>query len=217
MAGRRRSDRALRDKLRAPGCPGGASREKRRRFWAFIAEGLSSEDAAMKVEVSQPVGSRWFRVSGGLAPSHLARSSKPLSERYLSFAEREAIALLRAQGAGVRKVARRLGRAASTISRELRRNAATRGGNLDYRATRHSGTRSARRVDQSLRSWRRMRHCGPMCRSVSPASSLARVGRGERAVPWKGRRHGPRQHRRWARAWSPQQIAARLRLDDPDD
>jgi len=135
MAGRRRSDRALRDKLRSPGCPGVASREKRRRFWAFIAEGLSSEDAAMKVEVSQPVGSRWFRVSGGLAPSHLARSSKPLSERYLSFAEREEIALLRAQGAGVREVARRLGRAASTISRELRRNAATRGGNLDYRAT----------------------------------------------------------------------------------
>jgi transposase-like protein len=115
MAGRRRSDRALRDKLRSPGRPGVASREKRRRFWAFIAEGLSSEDAAMKVEVSQPVGSRWFRVSGGLAPSHLARSSKPLSERSLSFAEREEIALLRAQGAGVREVARRLGRAASTL------------------------------------------------------------------------------------------------------
>src|SRR3954463_13999630 len=98
MAGRRRSDRALRDKLRSPGRPGVASREKRRRFWAFIAEGRSSEDAAMKVGVSQPVGSRWFRVSGGLAPSHLACSSKPLSERYLSFAEREEVALLRREG-----------------------------------------------------------------------------------------------------------------------
>src|ERR1700712_2451908 len=100
MACRGRSGRALRDKLRSPGCPGVASREKRRRFWAFIAEGLSSEDAAMKVAVSQPVGSRWFRVSGGLAPSHLARSSKPLSERYLSFAEREEIAASRAGGWG---------------------------------------------------------------------------------------------------------------------
>jgi IS30 family transposase len=70
-----------------------------------------------------------------MAPSHLSPASKPLSGRYLSFAEREEIALWRAQGLGVREVARRLGRAASTISRELRRNAATRHGNLDYRAT----------------------------------------------------------------------------------
>ena len=70
-----------------------------------------------------------------MVPSHLAPSRKPPSDRYLSFAEREEIALLRMQGHGVCEVARRLGRAASTISRELRRNAATRGGNLDYRAT----------------------------------------------------------------------------------
>ena len=37
------------------------------------------------------------------------------------------------------------------------------------------------------------------------------------AVAWKGRRHGPRQHRRWARAWSPAQIAHRLPIDFPDD
>src|SRR4029450_10695266 len=59
----------------------------------------------------------------------------PLSGRYLSFAEREEIALLRVQRCGVREVARRLGRSPSTISRELRRNAATRGGGLEYRAS----------------------------------------------------------------------------------
>ena len=89
----------------------------------------------MRAGVSQPVGFRWFRQSGGMPPSHLARSAKPPSGRCLSFAEREEIALLRVKGLGVREVARRLGRAASTISRELRRNAATRGGELDYRAT----------------------------------------------------------------------------------
>jgi hypothetical protein len=59
----------------------------------------------------------------------------PLSGRYLTFAEREEIAILRARDVGVRAIARSLGRAASTISRELRRNAATRGGYLDYRAS----------------------------------------------------------------------------------
>ncbi|SNR57680.1 Helix-turn-helix domain-containing protein [Actinomadura mexicana] len=62
-------------------------------------------------------------------------SLDPPSGRYLSFAEREEIAVLRAQRYGVREIARRLGRHPSTISRELRRNAATRGGRLDYRAS----------------------------------------------------------------------------------
>jgi IS30 family transposase len=57
------------------------------------------------------------------------------SGRYLSFAEREEIALLRAERRGVRAIARQLGRAPSTISRELRRNAATRSGGFEYRAT----------------------------------------------------------------------------------
>jgi len=49
--------------------------------------------------------------------------------------EREEIALLRAQNFGVREIARRLERSPSTISRELRRNAASRAGTLQYRAT----------------------------------------------------------------------------------
>jgi IS30 family transposase len=57
------------------------------------------------------------------------------SARYLCFAEREEIALLRAEGCCVREIARWMGRSPSTISRELRRNAATRGGRLDYRAS----------------------------------------------------------------------------------
>jgi IS30 family transposase len=36
-------------------------------------------------------------------------------------------------------------------------------------------------------------------------------------VYWKGRRHGRRKDRRWAKAWSPEQIARRLPIDFPDD
>ena len=161
MAGRRHSDRALRAKCPSPGRPGVARREDRRCFWALIAAGRSSWDAATGVGVSEAVGSRWFREAGGMPPSTLGRSSKPPSGRCLSFAEREEIALWRAQGHGVREVARRLGRAASTISRELRRNAATRGGGLEYRATtaQWHAERAARRpkpaklaTDASLRT-----------------------------------------------------------------
>lgn len=60
---------------------------------------------------------------------------KAFSGRYLTFAEREEIALLKAQESGVREIARRLGHSPSTISRELRRNAATCGGKLEYRAS----------------------------------------------------------------------------------
>ena len=55
--------------------------------------------------------------------------------RYLSFPEREKIAILRAQDVGVRKIARRLDRDPATISRGFRRNPATRGEKLEYRAS----------------------------------------------------------------------------------
>ncbi len=135
MAGRRRSDRALRGKLGSPGRPGVARREDRRRFWAEIAAGQSSEDAAACAGVSPAVGARWFREAGGMPPAALAPSSKPPAGRHLSFAEREELAILRAQGFGVREIGRQLGQSGSTISREMRRNAATRGRGLEYRAT----------------------------------------------------------------------------------
>ena len=154
-----------------------------------------------------------------MPPSTLARSSKPPSGRYLSFAEREEIALWRAQGHGVREIARRLGRAASTISRELRRNAATRGGGLEYRATtaQWHAERAARRPKPAKLA-DSTRRCGRTCRTGWLAWSRPGRGRGRRA----GRAlEGPpawaRQDRRWARAWSPQQIARRLRLDFPGD
>src|SRR4051812_4257269 len=144
---KRRSDRSGRGALPSPGRPSVARREDHRQFWAAIAAGRSSEDAAVGAGVSPTVGARWFRRAGGMPPSQLAPASKPLSGRSLSFAEREEIAIWRAQRHGVREIARRLKRAPSTISRELRRNAATRRGGLAYRATtaQWHADRSARR------------------------------------------------------------------------
>ncbi|MFX5714140.1 helix-turn-helix domain-containing protein, partial [Acinetobacter baumannii] len=70
-----------------------------------------------------------------MPPAEFRPSAKPLSGRYLSFAEREEIALLLVQGHSLREIGRRLGRHASTISRERDRNASTHAGKMAYRAT----------------------------------------------------------------------------------
>src|SRR3954451_20448413 len=119
-----------RSAMKSPGKPS-HRREVERWFWREIVKGLSSEDAAAAAGVSSAAGVRWFRERGGMA----TLLGDPVSCRYLCFAEREEIALLRAEGKGVREIAREIGRSPSTISRELRRNAAKRSGRMGYRAS----------------------------------------------------------------------------------
>jgi len=211
----RKSGRAGRGPMRSPGRPPVGRREHRQRFWDAIARGLSSGDAGLAAGVSAPVGTRWFREGGGMPTNNLA----PLSGRYLSFPEREEIAILHAQNVGVRAIARQLDRSPSTISREVRRNAATRSGGLEYRATtaQWHADRRARRpkvaklaANNKLRQYVQDRLAGVI--SAADGTSVAGP-----AVRWIGRRHGRRQARRWANAWSPEQIAHRLRVDFPED
>jgi transposase, IS30 family len=123
------------------------------------------------------------------------------------------------RGVGVRQIACRLGRDPATISRELRRNAATRGGRLDYRASTaqwHADRRAGRpkpaklAANDALRQYVQDRLAG----RVTAPDGAAVPGPD---VRWIGRRHGRRTDRRWARSWSPEQIANRLRVDFPDD
>ena len=207
-------DRAAAAGTRSGGRPSAGRREHRVRFWEAIARGASSVDAATEAGVLPSIGVRWFREGGGMPPLTLA----PLSGRYLSFEEREEIAVLLARGRGVREIARQLGRAPSTISRELQRNAALRTGRPEYRAStaQTHADRRARRpkpaklaVNPELRRYVQDRLAGSVQRpDGSPAGP---------EVGWRGRRHGPRRDRRWGQSWSPEQIAARLRVDFPDD
>lgn len=201
--------------MRSPGAPS-HRREIERLFWEQIATGITSEKAAEAVGVSQAVGARWFRHRGGM-PLFM---SKPVSARYLSFAEREEIALLRAQDVGVREIARRLGRSPSTVSRELTRNAATRGGKLEYRASvaQWKSELVARRPKPSklvmnprLRQYVQERLEGKI------HDDQGREIRGPRQAAFIGRNKPHRGDRKWVNGWSPEQIANRLRLEYPDD
>jgi len=205
--------------LPSPGRPPEAGRTELQRFWSGIATGMTSEDAALAAGMSAPVGARLFRKAGGMPPATFRSSAEPLSGRYLSFVEREEIALLRVQGCSIQEIGRRLSRSASTISRELRRNAATRSGGLEYRATtaQWHAERSGRRPkvaklaqNPALRTYVEERLAG----MIAAPNGIAVPGP---AVPWNGRRHGQRKDRRWAKAWSPEQIARRLIVDFPDD
>ena len=215
MRERQKQVQLYRGQIPSPGAPTVAWREDRVRFWAAIARGVKTDVAAAEARVSSPVGYRWFRHAGGVNPCLPAT----VSGRYLSFSEREDIALLRARGHGVREIARRVGRSPSTISRELRRNASTRTWRLDYKATlaQWHAERRARRPkvaklaqNERLRDYVQERLAGevraPDGRGVGPAGPK-----------WAGKNKPHRGDRRWVQAWSPEQISKRLKLDFPHD
>src|SRR4051794_20557173 len=202
------ADRALRPPMRSPGRPE-PSRAVQRQFWRRIATGITTVEAALGVGVSWPVGARWFRHAGGMPPISLDEPSG----RYLSFAEREEIALLRVQGRGVREIGRSIGRDAGTISRELRRNAATRRGKQEYRATvaQWKAQQAAKRPKTAkLVSNPRLREYVQQRLSGSVRRPDGTVVAGPKPPAWKGLNKPHRQDRRRGAGWSPEPVAHRL-------
>jgi IS30 family transposase len=168
------------------------ARELQRLFWLRVRSGLSFEDAARVVGVAPRTAIRWVRQGGGMPMVDLGG----VSGRYLSLAEREEIAIGLAEGCSFREIARRLGRSASTVSREIQRNSATR-------LYRSRPDRDGRLV--------------PLYRA-----SLAQSRADKAARRPKPARLAVQHRLRWRvqaglrLRWSPEQIARRLRQDFPD-
>ena len=210
------ADRAIRPKMRSPGHPK-FQRHVEVAFWEQVANGLLAEEAAGVIGVAQAVGARWFHNAGGMPPFDL--KFKPTG-RYLAFTEREEIALLRAEGKGVREIARAIGRDPGTISRELRRNAAVRYGSSGYRASvaQWKADMAAKRpkvaklvANPQLHAYVQERLAGQVS---SPDGTLIP---GPTPPRFTGRNKPHRKDRPWTLAWSPEQIANRLRVDFADD
>ena len=94
-------------------------RQERRRFWELVRAGASRTEAAAAVGVADESSRRWFRQAGGVLPPNVPESS---NNRYLSMSEREEIFAAVERGDSISRIAKLLGRAPSTVLRELRLN-----------------------------------------------------------------------------------------------
>jgi transposase, IS30 family len=140
-------------------------RDVRVRFWDGIRAGLSVPAAGSAVGAGHSAACAWFRQAGGVK----GNGPGPAGGRYLSLAEREEIAAGVAAGVSLAQIAARLGRSASTVSREVRRNDSSRG----YRAAAAQAQAEARAArpkqaklagNAELRGWvqgKLERNCSP--------------------------------------------------------
>lgn len=97
-------------------------------FWAGMQAGEFITGAVAPIGTSRRTGRRVLLEAGGVRP----RRGRALKGRCLSFAQREEIAVLRAQGQSLRQIAAVIGTSPSTVSRELKRNSQP---GVPYRAT----------------------------------------------------------------------------------
>jgi IS30 family transposase len=131
--------------------------ELRGRGWSIVA-------AAREVGVSRTAGNNWSRgyktcrngQVTGFVPALDRLAVREISARYLSQQERIEIADLRHAGLSIRQIAEQLGRAPSTISRELRRNA-TPGGYGPFEAHRRATVRRSRHHRRRLETSEQLR------------------------------------------------------------
>ena len=132
-----------------------APRALEAQFWEGIRSGLSVAEATLAAGAGQQMAQRWFRQAGGVK----ANGPRPAAGRYLSVAEREEIAVGLAAGEPLRRIAARLGRSPSTVSREVRRNRNRKGvyralvahGQAQWRARRPKTAKLA--ASPVLRAW----------------------------------------------------------------
>ena len=91
----------------------GFPREVRRRFWEELRAGGTVTDAAGRAGVNRSTAANWVSQAGGVIPPRVSPSNR------LTFQDREEIWFGHSNGDSIRLIAARMGRAPSTISREV--------------------------------------------------------------------------------------------------
>ena len=112
-------------------------------FWQLVTAGVPQAEAAARVGVSLRKGCLWLAASGGIRPRLKVVQAGERS-RSLTLTEREEIAIGLAQGRSIRAIAAALGRAPSTVSREVARNCDRKGSYRGVLAQSRAETRRRR-------------------------------------------------------------------------
>lgn len=126
--------------------------QKRRQFLELLGQGWSVRSACRNLGISRSSGNRWKngsleRQKDGtvkFVPPLEPLAARTISPRFLSEAERVQIADLASRGLGPTAIGKELGRAPSTISRELRRNLHASGQYRPFHAHSMAATRRHR-------------------------------------------------------------------------
>ncbi len=116
-----------------------SSMSVQRRYWELVGQGEFPWVAGPLVGVSHTCGVRWFRQRGGVNPQF--REPAGRIRPRLSIAEREEIMVGTSHGESIRSMARRMGRAPSTIMREIYFNGRCREAPGRYRSLHRFGVR----------------------------------------------------------------------------
>jgi IS30 family transposase len=146
-------------------------------MWERWKKGESLQQIAQLFDRNHSSVSRILAETGGIRPAQRCRS--PLA---LSLTEREEISRSLASGCSIRSIALQLGRAPSTVSREIQRN----GGQRCYRAT---------KADQA--AWDRA--CRPKTCKLVEKKKLANIVAGKLQLQWS-----PQQIAGWLKQTYPQ-------------
>ncbi|MDV6278332.1 helix-turn-helix domain-containing protein [Rhodococcus erythropolis] len=133
---------------------------ERARYIQLTRQGLNNSEICRQLGIGRKTGCTWRNGHSTRDPSGARRYHPPIVEvresvvsaRFLSEDERVHIADLRRTGAGIRQIATVLGRSASTVSRELRRNATKAGGYRPFHAHRLARNRRARERPSKIAS-----------------------------------------------------------------
>jgi transposase, IS30 family len=171
-------------------------RDFQRLFWRQIRAGCTLAEASACLGMNETTGLRWFHKAGGMPPLSIV---EPLKSRRLNVTEREKILAGINQELSIRAIAALIGRAPSTVSRELALNLRQK-----------YAPRPGRRAKGPATAWK-------YSPNAAQRRADANAARPKRAKLAGNERLREQVQDRLTKEHSPEQISARLKADFPDD